>query len=44
MGGEETVLIGRVVKPHGLQGEVKIFLETDFPERFEENHRFLLRL
>jgi 16S rRNA processing protein RimM len=44
MGGEETVLIGRVIKPHGLRGEVRIFPETDFPERFEQSDRFLLRL
>ena len=43
-GGEETVLIGRVIKPHGLRGEVRIFPETDFPERFEQNKRLLLRL
>ena len=43
-GGEETVLIGRVIRPHGLRGEVRIFPETDFPARFEQNDRFLLRL
>lgn len=29
------VTVGRVVRPHGLRGEVSVRLETDFPERFE---------
>ncbi len=28
------VTVGRVVRPHGLRGEVRVRLETDFPERF----------
>jgi 16S rRNA processing protein RimM len=32
---EERVLIGVVVGSHGLQGTLKIDLQTDFPERFE---------
>ena len=43
-GGEETVLIGRVIRPHGLRGEVRISPETAFPERFEQNDRLMLRL
>jgi 16S rRNA processing protein RimM len=43
MGGEEFVVIGQVGRPHGLKGEVKVSLLTDFPERFEENDRFLIR-
>jgi 16S rRNA processing protein RimM len=27
--------IGRVVKPHGLAGEVEVHILTDFPDRFE---------
>lgn len=27
--------IGRIVAPHGLRGEVRVRLETDFPARFE---------
>lgn len=30
------VVIGTVVAPHGIRGEVKVRMETDFPERFEE--------
>jgi 16S rRNA processing protein RimM len=29
------VTIGRIVAPHGLRGEVRVRLETDFPHRFE---------
>jgi len=29
------VTIGRIVAPHGLRGEVRVRLETDFPRRFE---------
>ncbi len=31
---EPFVTIGRVVRPQGRQGELKVALETDFPERF----------
>jgi len=30
------VVIGKIVAPFGLRGEVKVFPFTDFPERFEE--------
>lgn len=29
------VIIGRIAAPHGIRGEVKITLETVFPERFD---------
>lgn len=32
---EETVLVGRVLRPHGLRGEVKIEVLSDVPDRFE---------
>lgn len=28
------VAVGRVIRPHGLRGEVRIQPDTDFPERF----------
>jgi 16S rRNA processing protein RimM len=31
-----TVVIGEIVSPFGLRGEVKVLPQTDFPERFEE--------
>ncbi len=33
---DDRIVIGRVVKPHGLGGEVVVELLTDFPERFRE--------
>ncbi len=33
---DDRVVIGRVVKPHGLKGEVVVEVLTDFPERFGE--------
>ncbi len=29
------ITIGRIVAPHGLRGEVRVRLETDFPDRFD---------
>lgn len=31
----ERVLVGEIVRPHGLRGEVKVDVHTDIPERFE---------
>ena len=36
---DDRIVIGRVVKPHGLNGEVTVELLTDFPERFSEGLR-----
>jgi 16S rRNA processing protein RimM len=32
---EPEIVIGTVVAPFGIKGEVKVRVETDFPERFE---------
>jgi 16S rRNA processing protein RimM len=41
---ENWLKIGRIVAPQGLQGEVRIYPDSDFPERFEEpGDRWLLR-
>jgi len=32
---EEWLEIGRIVAPHGLRGELRVYPSTDFPERFE---------
>ena len=41
---EDWLTIGRIVAPQGLRGEVRVYPETDFPERFEEpGQRWLLR-
>ena len=39
---EDRVVIGQVVKPHGLKGEVVVEVLTDFPERFSEGLRVRL--
>ena len=33
---DDRVVIGRVVKPHGLSGEVVVEPMTNFPDRFFE--------
>jgi 16S rRNA processing protein RimM len=33
---QPDVTIGKVVAPFGIKGEVKVTIETDFPERFED--------
>lgn len=34
--------IGRIIAPHGIRGEVKVEVLTDFPERFKPGSRALL--
>jgi len=36
------ITVGRVIGPHGLRGEVRVRLETDFPERFTAMRSALL--
>jgi len=36
------LVVGRIVAPWGVRGEVKVTLETDFPERFERLKRVYL--
>lgn len=33
---DELICIARIVRPHGIKGEVTAVLLTDFPERFEQ--------
>ncbi|ALF51828.1 16S rRNA processing protein RimM [Nostoc piscinale CENA21] len=41
---DEWLAIGKIVAPQGLAGELRVYPETDFPERFEEpGTRWLLR-
>jgi len=40
---EELIVIGTIVKPHGLHGEVSVELLTDFPDRFTEGLALLVR-
>ncbi|MDL1950747.1 16S rRNA processing protein RimM [Acidobacteria bacterium ACD] len=37
-GPEDWVVVGRVVRPHGLGGEVSVEVLTDFPSRFDAGH------
>ncbi len=40
----EWLPIGRIVGPHGLKGEVRVYPDSDFPERFEQpGERWLLK-
>lgn len=41
---DDRVVIGRVVKPHGLSGEVVVEPLSDFPERFSEGLRVELAI
>lgn len=41
--GEEWLEIGKIVAPQGLDGEVRVYPNSDFPERFvEPGRRWLL--
>lgn len=42
-GPEDWVVVGRVVRPHGLGGEVSVEVLTDFPSRYDPG-RDLFRL
>ena len=40
----DWLTIGHVVGAHGLNGEVRVYPDTDFPERFEKpGERWLLK-
>ncbi|MEO0867018.1 MAG: ribosome maturation factor RimM [Cyanobacteria bacterium J06642_11] len=40
----DWLTIGRIVGPHGLNGEVRVYPDSDFPERFEQpGDRWLLK-
>lgn len=38
----ETIIIGEVVKPQGVQGELKVYPITDDPSRFKQLKKVLL--
>jgi len=35
-------VIGRIIGPWGIKGDVRVFVETDFPERFGQTREVLL--
>lgn len=44
MTSADWLTIGRIVGPHGLNGELRVYPDTDFPERFERpGERWLLK-
>lgn len=40
---DRALVVGRVLRPHGVHGEVKVRPETDFPERFARLREVLVR-
>lgn len=44
MSALDWVIIGTVTAPHGVHGEVRVKIETDFPERFTEAERLTFRM
>ncbi len=40
----ETVQVGRVLRPHGLRGDVKVEVTSDVPDRFSPGQKLLLTL
>lgn len=40
----ETILVGRVLRPHGIRGSLKIEVHSDVPERFEPGSELLMTL
>lgn len=43
MTDEDLIEIGTIVSPHGIKGEVKVYTDSDFPERFEKPGKRLLK-
>lgn len=41
---DPSILIGRILRPHGVHGEIRIEPLTDFPERFEGLERVYVDL
>ena len=40
---QDWIIIGRVLKPQGLKGEIKVHLLTDYPERFAAGRQVNLK-
>ncbi len=38
----ETVLVGRLLRPHGVRGELKVEIHSDIPDRFAPGSELLL--
>lgn len=45
MGGVETLIsVGKIVRPHGIRGDVKVVSLIELPERFEEFHSLYVEI
>ncbi len=42
MGDDSLIIIGKIVAPHGVRGDVRVFPLTDFPDRFFQLKKVLL--
>ncbi len=42
MDATDRLVVGRIVKPHGIKGQVEIFILTDTPQRFKPGAVFHL--
>lgn len=40
--GEDLLVVGRIVRPHGIRGAVIVRVESDWPERFSEGAVLLM--
>ncbi len=41
-GGDDLLVVGRVIRPHGIRGAVIVAPESDWPERFDEGASLLM--
>jgi 16S rRNA processing protein RimM len=41
---EDCYLLGKITKPHGLKGELAIWLDVDYPEEYEDLDSVLLEI
>jgi len=39
---DKYVIVGRVGRPHGIRGQIRVFLLTDWPERFQPGRSLYL--
>jgi 16S rRNA processing protein RimM len=40
---QERIIVGRITAPYGVQGELKVMLLTDFPQRFRPGTRLFIQ-
>jgi 16S rRNA processing protein RimM len=42
-GGQELLVVGKILRPHGVRGAVIVAVESDWPQRFADGARLLLQ-